>query len=185
MSRISAALLAAFGQDPVPIFALVELLFDSGAVRLSTLTQDVTWNGYTWQGMGGLLGFNFPSETIEVKAAGGSIELNGCDISLLAIADTENYQGRPVTVYIGAFDAAGVVVADPDNAFRGSIDTMESEDDGESARFSVALESRVAVFDRAIERRLTPEDLHLAHPEDRGFDFVAALPDKTVPWSGF
>ena len=182
MSRISAALAAAFGSDPVPIFALAQFEFDSGTVRLSTLTRDITWNGFTWSGAGGLLGFNLPSETVEVRATGGSIELNGIDPSYLAIADTENFQGRPVTVYIGAFDAAGAVVVDPDNAFRGLIDTMETEDDADTARIAVAVESRAAAFDRPNERRLTPEDQELRYAGDKAFDFVVALADKSIQW---
>lgn len=184
MSRISAALAAAFGQDPVPIFILAEFEFDSGAVRLTTNTQDIVWGGKIWQGVGGLLGFNFPDETGEVRATGGTITLNGLDLSIIAIADTEDYQGRRCSLYVGAFDAAGAVVVDPDVAYRGTIDVMEPVDEGATARITVAVESRAAAFDRPNERRYTPEDQALRVSGDKGFDFVAALQDKNIVWGG-
>ena len=182
MSRVSAALAAAFGGATVPIFLLVRLEFDSGTVRLSTLTYDLSWNSETWLGAGGLLGFAFPDETVEVKATGGTLELNGLDASYLALADTENFQGRPVTIYIGAFDAADAVVVSPD-PYVGLIDTMESADDGETARIAVSVENRLSAFDRPKERRYTPEDQALAYPGDKGFDYVAELQDKEIRWS--
>lgn len=182
MSRISAALAAAFGADPVPIFILAEFEFDSGVIRLSTTTTSVSWDGKTWQGVGGLLAFEFPEETGEVRATGGTIELNGLDPSIIAIADTENYQGRPCALYVGAFDADGVVVVDPDPAFRGTIDVMEPTDEGGTARIAVAIEGRAAALDRPNERRWTPEDQALRFAGDKGFDFVAGLQDQTIQW---
>lgn len=181
MSRISTALATAFGTDAVPIFILLELQFDSGTVRLSTLIQSLTWNTYTWTPAGGNLKFNFPDETGEVRATGGSIELSGLDPSYIALADTENYQGRRCNIYIGAFDSSGVVVVDPDpNPW--FIDVMEPAADGETATIVVAIESRMAPADRPNERRYTPEDQALRYEGDKGFDFVASLQNKEIIW---
>src|SRR5688572_28366855 len=124
--------------------------------------------------------FSFPDETGEVRATGGTIELNGCDPVVLALADTENFQGRPVTVYKGALDAAGAVVAEPDIVYRGTIDTIDPEDEGETARVIIGVEGRAATFDRARERRCTPEDQALRFSGDKIFDFVAPLQDKEI-----
>lgn len=182
MSRISAALAAAFGADPVPIFILAKFSFDSGTIRLSTTVTDVSWDSQTWQGVGGLLAFNFPEETGEVRATGGSIELNGLDPSIIAIADTENYQGRACALYVGAFDSSGAVIVDPDPAYVGTVDVMEPSEDGGTARVIVSIESRAAAFDRPNERRYTPEDQELRYEGDKGFDFVAALQNKEIRW---
>ena len=184
MARISAALASAFGADPVRLFVLAEFQFDSGTLRLTTHTSSITWNTYTWQAAGGLLGFDFPEETGEVRATGGNITLSGLDPSLLAIADTEPYQGRPCALYLGAFDADGVVVVDPDTAYRGFMDTMEPSDEGDTATITLTIENRMAAADRPNERRWTPEDQALLYPDDRGFDFVAALQEKDIVWGG-
>lgn len=182
MSRASAALAAAFAASNVQIFALVRFEFDSGVLRLSTLLRDLSWNSETWLAAGGLLGFDFASETVEVRATGGAISLSGLDPSTLALADTENYQGRPVTIYLGAFDSSGAVVVDPDCAFKGIIDTMEDEDEGDTAKIVVTVESRAAGFDRPNERRYTPADQALRHAGDKGFDFVAAIQSQDLRW---
>lgn len=182
MSRISAALAAAFGADPVPIFALAKFEFDSGTVRLWTGVGDLTYAAELYLGVGGLLSLNLPSEAVEIRATGGSVELAGLDPSILALADTENYQGRRATILVGAKDSAGAIVVDPDTAYRGTIDTMESTEDGETATIVVALESRAAAFERAIERRYTPEDQALSYAGDKGFDYVAALQNKDIVW---
>lgn len=184
MSRISSALASAFGADPVRIFILAEFQFDSGTVRLTTHTSNITWNGYTWTAAGGLLAFDFPEETGEVRATGGTITLSGLDTSTLAIADTEPYQGRPCALYVGAFDSDGTVVVDPDTAYRGFMDTMEPSDEAETATIALTIENRMAAADRANERRYTPEDQALRYDDDRGFDFVAGLQEKDIIWGG-
>lgn len=183
MSRVSAALSTAFGTDPVPVVALVKLQFDSGTVRLHTGIGDLVYAAETYQGVGSLLALNFPAERAETSAAvSGTIELSGLDPSILAIADTENYQGRRATVFFGAFDSAGALVVDPDTIFRGTMDVMEPTDEGETARIALSIENRAAAFDRPNARRLTPEDQALLYAGDKGFDFVAALQDRTIIW---
>lgn len=182
MSRVSAALATALGTDPVSLVALVKLEFDSGTVRLHTGIGDLVYGGENYEGAGGLLSLNFPSETAEVRATGGTIALSGLDPSILAIADTENYQGRRATVFFGAFDSAGALVVDPDTIYRGTMDVMEPVDEGETARIALSIENRAAAFDRPNVRRLTPEDQALLYAGDKGFDFVAALQDRTIIW---
>lgn len=182
MSRVSPALAAAFAAAHVNLFALVRFEFDSGVLRLSTLPRDLSWNSETWLAAGGLLGFDFASETVEVRSTGGTISLSGLDVSTLALADTENYQGRPVTIYLGAIDSTGAVVVDPDCLFKGIIDTMEDEDEGDTARIVVSVESRAAGFDRPNERRYTPNDQKLRFEGDKGFEFVSAIQAVDLVW---
>lgn len=182
MSRISVALAAAFAADPVRMCALAKLEFDSGTVRLWTGVGDLTYAAELYIGAGGLLSIDLPSEAVEIRSTGGTLELAGLDPSILALADTENYQGRRATVLAGAFDSAGALIVDPDTAYRGTIDTMETTEDGETATIVVALESRVAAFERPIERRYTPEDQALTYTGDKGFDYVAALQNKDIVW---
>lgn len=183
MSRVSAALAAALAAREVPLFILIRAEFDSGTIRLWTGQGTLSWNSETWTGAGGVIqSIQLPSETAEIRTAGGSITLNGLDPSILALADTEPYQGRPISIYIGAKDASGVVVVDPDLAYLGTMDVMEPTDAGDTATVTLSIESRSASAERPSNRRLTPEDLALDYPGDKGFDFVAVLQDKEIIW---
>lgn len=183
MSRLSTALAAAFAGGEVQMLALVRAEFDSGTIRLWTGTGALSWNSETWTGAGGVItNISLPSETAEIRTSGGSITLNGLDPSILALADTEPYQGRAITIYIGAKDSTGAVIVDPDMAYQGTMDVMEPTDEGETATVVLSIESRSASAERPSNRRLTPEDLALDYPGDKGFDFVAALQDKEIIW---
>ena len=76
MSRISGALATAFANDPANLFFLAKFEFDSGTIRYTTRIEGITWDGQAWDGVGGLMMFDFPDETGEVRATGGTIELN-------------------------------------------------------------------------------------------------------------
>lgn len=183
MSRISAALAAAFAGAAVQMLALVRAEFDSGTLWLWTGRGDLSWNSETWSGAGGHIAqINLPTESAEIKAAGGSITLNGLDPAILALADTEPYQGRPITVYFGAKASDGSVVVDPDLAYEGTMDTMTGTEDRQSASIVLALESRSAQNERASNRRLTSEDQALTYPGDLAFDFVPVIQDRDYLW---
>lgn len=177
-SDMVAALAAA---DKRPLY-LVKAEFDSGDVCLWTGLGDLAYGGDTYSGIGTLMQVNLPSETATTRASGGSIVLSGADPSIAAIADTENYQGRPITVRFALKDTAGAVIVDPDTAFRGIVDVIEPELTREAAGVVVRIESKSALRDKAVERKLTPEDQALTYPGDKGFDFVAGLALREVQW---
>jgi hypothetical protein len=90
----------------------------------------------------------------------------------------------PGKVWIGFFDSAGALIADPYLAFQGRFDVPDILDAGEQATISARYESRLADLDRPRERRYTDEDQSLDYPTDPGFEFVTRLPDKQVIWGG-
>lgn len=179
---LSSAMAAALAANEKTLLALVKAEFDSGDVRLWTGIGDLTFDGEVYTGRGTVMQINLPGETAAVRASGGTIVLTGVDPSVIALADTEHYQGRPISIWIGCKDAAGALIADPDPAFVGIMDVIEPERQGATARVVVSIENRSALLDKAIERRLTPEDQHLTYPADKGFDFVAGLAQRVVQW---
>ena len=180
---LTTDLRAALTAAGVQICHLVKMAFDSGTVAIWTGRGDLAFGSDTYQGHGGNLKFAFPSETVEQRAASGTIVLGGLDPSILAIADTENYQGRRITIYTGAFNlTTGALIADPTIEFRGVMVAMEPEDSGETATITLGVTSRAALFDRPSNRRYTPEDQALRDSTDKGFDYVAGLQDKTITW---
>lgn len=180
---ITPALAAALTAAGVKICHLVKMDFDSATVAIWTGLGALSFDGTSYLGMGGNLAFSFPSETVEQRATSGTVTLGGLDPSILAIADTENYQGRRITIYTGAFNTTtGALIADPTIEFRGIMDTMEPTDDGSTATIALGVVSRAAAFDRPSNRRYTPEDQALRDPTDKGFDYVAGLQDHNALW---
>lgn len=180
---ISAALKTALTDNRVYPMLLAEMLFDSGALRLWNGTGDLTALGQTWTGTGLILTISPMEETVEVRAIGVNIVLSGIPSAVVSIALAEDYQGRPASIYVGAFDAStGVVITDPIVAFRGNIDTMPIEDSGETATIVIAVESRLIRLEKASLRRYTAQDQRVEFPSDRGFDHVSAIQDVQIVW---
>lgn len=161
---------------------LVEAQFDSGTVFLWSGLGDLSWNAHTWQGTGALLKVDAVQETVEVKAVGTRITLNGIDTSMLGKAQNEDYQGRILKIYLGALDDSGSVISSPIVIFSGRMDVMTITDAGDTASIEVTVENRFIDFERTKERRYTDQDQKIEYPTDKGFEFVASIQDKEILW---
>jgi hypothetical protein len=183
MSRsVTAAMQAAAeARDQKPLL-LIEALFDSGTLRLWSGLGDLAWNGEVWTGSGSLLRIEPGGETQVVAAPGANFVLSGIDSALVALALDEDYQGRPVTMWLGLFDAADAVIADPIPVFSGRLDVMEIDEGGETATIRVSAESRLADLERPPGGVWTDADQKSRYPTDRGLEFVAGLQDREVIW---
>ena len=99
-----------------PVF-LVKMEFDSGEaieeLHVWTGNGNLTYSGDTYTGLGDLLSISEIQESSEIQATGITVSLTGAKTSLVALAKDQDYQGRPLTLYFGAFDAAGDLIADP------------------------------------------------------------------------
>jgi len=161
---------------------LVEAEFDSSDVLMWSGTGDLDWDGKTWIGTGQLLNVDAMEESVEMKAVGTSVTLNGIPSDLLSLALQEDYQGRPLTVYLGAFDDSGEVISSPVVIFKGRMDIMTISESGDTASIQVTVENRLIDFERTRERRFTSEDQKIDFPNDKGFEFVSTIQDKEIVW---
>lgn len=159
---------------------LVKFEFDSGDLRLWNGIRPLTFNAEVYTGAGNLLQISGIQETQVLKAAGVTFTLSGIDSAAIAIALAENYQGRPVTLWLGALDANENIIGDPFAQFKGNLDVMTLEDDGETATLAVTAENELVDLERPRERRYTDEDQELDYPNDRFFEFVLGLQGKEV-----
>lgn len=184
MSRgISAAFEAAARAGTARPFCLIEGLFDSGPLRIWTGVGDISWDGKAWAGRGKTMRVSVPAETAEVRANGAQIELNGLDPALLALIDAEPYQGRRITVWLGFFDlSTGAIISDPDIIGAGIVDVVDTVDEAETATLVASIEALDIDNERARERLLTDEEQKRDYPDDRAFEYVNGLQDKTVIW---
>lgn len=161
---------------------LAEMDFSGGFVRVWSGLGDLSWNGYTWTGVGDLAGVSQIAESTDFKANGVQLQLSGIPSAMISVALGEKYQGRPCNIYFGAMDDSGAVVADPFLLFGGSMDTMTISESGETSTIAVSVESRAIDLKRSRERRYTHEDQQIDYPGDLGFEYVAGLQDKDVIW---
>ena len=168
-----------------PIF-LVRMVFDSGEspneLNLWSGVGDLTYDSETYTGVGDLLSISSVTETADMTASGINVVLTGVKSSLVVIAKDHEYQGRPLTVMLGAFDSTGSLIADPTVVFSGFMDTMTIAESGDTSTISIAVENKLIAFERAKVRRYTAEDQKIDHPTDKGFEFVTAIQEKEIIW---
>ena len=169
--------------DWVRPLILVEMLFGSGPVRMWTGYGDFQWSNRTWTGTGTLLGISPVEETTEVRAAGVRLTLSGVPSDVLALALAEPYQNRPCSIFVGVLNVnTGALLADPYEVFRGRMDTMQIEENGEDATVTVAAESRLLDLERPRERRYQHEDQRIIDNNDKFFEFVPTIQDIEIKW---
>lgn len=158
----------------------VEAEFTNGFARVWTGLGDITWGGYTWQGVGTLLGFSGVPETTELRAESVTLAMNGLDVSMVDRILTKCRQGKPVVCWLGMLDAAGAVVPDPTILFSGRMDVPTLDDPAsDEVSAAVSVENRLRDFERTRERRFTDQDQRADYPTDRGGEYIAALQDWT------
>ena len=183
MSRtLSTAMQAVATAEIVRPIYLVDLEFASGSIYLWSGLGDLSFNSNTYIGAGDLLSIGAVQESTELTATGAQITLGGIKQSLLTLARDEPYQGRPLTIRLGAFDENGDLIASPVIVFSGFMDVMTISDSGETSTITVSAENKLIVFQKTAVRRYTAEDQKIEHPNDKGFEFVAKIQEKEVVW---
>lgn len=211
MSRtVPASLLAALAQPEVQPFYAVEMLFDSGAVRLWTGYGERTINGETYVGAGSLINIEGLAEVADLSAKAITISLSGVASELVSLALQEPYQRRRCRVYFGAilyesnadwilFNGAwsdvGVWVDDAFwedasfsveliavEVFSGSLNTMPIEDSGETSVITATVDSKLVETEKASNLRYTSETQKSRYAGDTFFDYVSAIQDADIVW---
>ena len=187
MSRtLTSGMLGVTTADIVRPAYFVRMVFDSGespnVLNIWNGIGDLAYGGNTYTGTGDLLSISQITETADIQASGINVSLAGVKSSLIVIAKDHEYQGRPLTVSLGAFDASGSLIADPVIVFSGFMDTMTIAESGQYSTISIAVENKLISFERSKVRRYTAEDQKIDHPTDKGFEFVTAIVQKEIIW---
>jgi len=164
-----------------PIF-LVRMVFDSSQLNIWSGVGDISFDSVTYTGLGDLLSISDIKETSDISATGINVSLSGVKTSLIAIAKNQDYQGRELTVRLGAFNETGSLIADPVIIFSGFMDTMTIAEAGSYSTISIAVENKLVALERAKVRRYTAEDQKIEHPTDKGFEFVTSIVQKEIFW---
>lgn len=159
----------------------VELDFSGGFVRCNSSPYSLTFGGNTFIGVGKLGEITPVEEVAEIRGHTVALRLYGVPPDLAALTLTETYKFRPARIYLGFLDANHAVIADPVMIFAGIME-MLTPNVGEDATVTVQAVSRLRDWERPRRRNYTTEDQALNFPGDKGFEYVAAMVDKTVAW---
>lgn len=183
MSRVLSTEMQAVATAEVvrPIY-LIDMEFTSGSVYFWSGVGNLTFNSNDYLGAGDLISIGSVTETSELQANGATVTLTGIKQSLVSIARDEPYQGRPLTIRLGALDDSGDLIASPVIIFSGFMDVMTIADEGDFSTISVSVENKLIAFERASVRRYTSEDQKIDYPSDKGFEFVTKIQEKEIIW---
>lgn len=171
---------SAFSDTELTAFFAVDLVFDSGAAYLWNGIGDITIGSNTYTGSGSVIGISAVEEDAQISAKGITVTLSGITSTVISYALNENYQGRPLKLYVGTIASDGTVSSYM--IFSGLMDVMTIVEDGETCTIAIAAENRLIDLERARVRRYTSEDQKQLHSSDNGFDFVASIQEQQIDW---
>jgi hypothetical protein len=101
---------------------------------------------------------------------------------MIAVALSENYQGKACSVMFGALDSSGSLVSSPITVFSGRMDVMSINDDGQNATIGMTAENKLVDFRRPREVRYTDEEQKNLYSGDKGLEFVNSIQEKEIYW---
>lgn len=181
---MSALMIAEVAKAEIRPCYLLELVFDSGTMRLTDAAFDITYAGDVYQRTAGLLSFGGISETGDLLVNQITIELAGADTSLaMAKVLTDDFLDRPCRIYLALLNASAGVITSPVKIFEGRMDAPAIVEDPDTGTSTVSVRGTPAWVDfgRRPGRHTNDEEQQFYFPGDLGFEFVSQLP-KQVKW---
>jgi hypothetical protein len=177
MRTIPAGILTALGQDVVEPWYAVNLDFDGGPLRLWTGYGSRTIEGRTYLGVGTIMSISGLEEVADLSARQVTVEFNGIDGGVVALALQEPYQRRRARILFGVAGQSDAI-----EIWAGQINTISTLHDGQRAQVTVTLESRLVELERAKTRLYTDESHQAYAPGDSFFSYVSGLVDREIIW---
>ena len=179
---LDASIVNRLGADQQALFFAVKAEFDTDDIRIWSGIDDITINSETYTGAGSLLNISNVEESLELKSSGLAVALSGMDSTVVSYALTENYQNRPITLYLGYVMGGTNEVAGTLTLFKGRMTSLVINDTPQGSTVSIDAESRLVDLDRPSNFRYTKESQNFLHDGDTGFNRVASLQDKQINW---
>tara|TARA_R100001460_G_scaffold50174_1_gene88484 strand:+ start:94 stop:723 length:630 start_codon:yes stop_codon:yes gene_type:complete len=179
---IDTAISSRLGADAQQMFFAVKAEFDTDDIRVWSGIDDITVNSETYTGAGTLLSISGIEEDLELKSNGLSISVSGMDSTMLDYALTENYQNRPITVFLGFQMGGSNESAGEMTLFKGRMTSLQINDTPDGATITIDCENRLVDLNRPSNLRYTVESQEFLHSGDTGFNRVQSLADKQIAW---
>lgn len=189
---IDAAMLADLSADMAELVHFVELQFSSGTVRYTTATRDITWNGNTWQAVGGVLTLQPVTESPDLSPTQTQITMSGVDLQsgVIPVLLNEKYMGRAINVWLGHMDRTTFAVTDsPVLAFMGVMNGGFAVKDSRgdvttppSCTVTLRAMSRIALLKQARGIAMNVASHSFYFPGDKFFEFVPTIAAIKLTW---
>ena len=179
---VDTAIANRLGADAQTIFFAVKAEFDTEDLLLWTGMEDLVVKSETYTGAGSLLAISGSTEDVELKSSGVNVAVSGMDSVVLNYALTENYQNRPITIYMGYLMGGSNESVGELTVFRGRMTSMTINDTPDGAIITVDAENRLVDLERPSNLRYTLESQQFLHNGDTGFNRVQQLQDKQITW---
>ena len=182
--QLHADMSTAVSRQKVRPFFAATFHFARGAspIRLWTGRGNLDFGGNTYAGVATLGKISPISETSETRAVGMTLTLSGVPSNLVNDAVYTDYQGDEVDVYIGMMTDTNTIEGAPYQMFKGLIDNMILDDNGQKTEITVRVETIMVEMNRTRESRYTSEDQNRRFEGDRFFDFIPDLQTKEIKW---
>lgn len=178
---LTTDMVTALGAPVLRPFMLYEGTFASSTLRLWDGYGDLSWDGKTWLGNGWFSGIGDVANDNDIKANNIDVTLSGVPLALVSLILTESRHSCRAAVYLGCFDAAGAIVADPYLLFEGALSAPRIDDSAQASQIVLTYEDDLIVILKSKELRFNHETQQSLFPGDRGFEYVAGL----QKWTGF
>jgi len=179
---LDTAIVNRLGADHQELFFAIKAEFDTSTIRLWTGMDDLTIGGATYTGAGDLLSISDVEETQELMSSGITLTLSGMDDTVLNYALTENYQNRPITLYLGYLAGSTNETVGTLTLFKGRMISMSVNDNPDGSSVILDCENRLIDLNRPSNLRYTKDSQEFLFSGDKGFDRVASLQDKEIVW---
>jgi hypothetical protein len=179
---LDTSIINRLGADEQALFFAVKAEFDTDDILVWSGTDDLIINSETYTGAGTLLNISNSEDNLELKSNGLVIGLSGMDTTVVNYALTENYQNRPITVFLGYVMGGTNEVAGTLTLFKGRMTSLIINDTPDGSTVTIDAENRLVDLDRPSNFRYTKESQNYLHSGDTGFNRVASMQDKQINW---
>jgi hypothetical protein len=170
-------------------FAKIQL--DSGTLYLHDSVGTFTWadpvtGAQDWLGLGDFGGIGAVEESLTMSGYELNLVLSGLDATMLDEVINQNYQGRGVTIYLGALDLSnGSLLATPNEIWAGAMDVGRvSLGSGDDNAIQITCESDFARLEDINGRTFTDADLQAEYTGDTFLQYLPAMEDARIVWRG-
>jgi len=179
---LDSSIVNRLGADEQALFFAVKAEFDTDDILVWSGIDDLVIGSDTYTGAGTLLSVSNSEDNLELKSNGLVVALSGMDTTVVNYALTENYQNRPITIFMGQAMGGTNEVEGTLTLCKGRMTRLVINDTPEGSTVTIDAENRLVDLDRPSNLRYTKESQNFLHSGDTGFNRVASLQDKQINW---
>jgi hypothetical protein len=183
---INATLLAALDDPLVKPIIMCRLELDSGIVAWHSGFGSLVYNAVTYTGTGVLGEVSALRESSDLSPTSMTMTVSGLDPSILSLVLSEVMTNRPAYILLTALDDAGEMIGGaPMELFRGRLTGGIPIELGTTASVKITVASRLADWERKIDKRYNDATQQAEYPGDLFFQYIDELAGtKEIVWPG-